>query len=159
MFKSGLGFIFHEFCRFSYTSLQLHETKSWLRHGEDNRVVATCYNGTPRGITNCNHGGCLRCNSPDSNTSRVGLSTCLCLHAEGNALLEAGRSKVEENCILYYNTCHCLTCSIKIAQIGIMEVIYSQDYSMDDFGAKVFREAGIKFRQFLPSTYGTVILE
>lgn len=126
---------------------------------KDKRVVATGYNGTPRGFTNCNEGGCYRCNHPDFGTSGVGLSTCLCLHAEENALLEAGRSRVEENSILYCNTCPCLTCSIKIVQVGITEVIYSQSYSMDEYSEKVFKEAGVKFRQFVPPTYGTVILE
>jgi dCMP deaminase len=126
---------------------------------KDKRVVATGYNGTPRGFTNCNEGGCYRCNNPTFGTSGVGLSTCLCLHAEENALLEAGRSRVEENSILYCNTCPCLTCSIKIVQVGITEVVYSQSYSMDEYSEKVFKEAGVKFRQFIPPTYGTVILD
>lgn len=126
---------------------------------KNKRVVATGYNGTPRGFTNCNEGGCYRCNHPCVENSGVGLSTCLCLHAEENALLEAGRARVEGESILYCNTCPCLTCSIKIVQMGITEVIYSQSYSMDAFSEKVFKQAGVKFRQFIPPTYGTVILE
>jgi deoxycytidylate deaminase len=26
------------------------------------RILSTGYNGTPRGVTNCNEGGCGRCN-------------------------------------------------------------------------------------------------
>lgn len=128
---------------------------------KDNRVVATGYNGTPRGAKNCNEGGCNRCNHPaeSGSSSGVALSTCLCLHAEENALLEAGRRRVEENSILYCNTCPCLTCTIKIVQVGITEVVYSQSYSMDEFSEKVFREAGIKFRQFIPPTYGTIVIQ
>ncbi|GAV26709.1 hypothetical protein PMKS-000164 [Pichia membranifaciens] len=126
---------------------------------KNKRVVATGYNGTPRGFTNCNEGGCYRCNHPCVENSGVGLSTCLCLHAEENALLEAGRARVEGESILYCNTCPCLTCSIKIVQMGITEVIYSQSYSMDAFSEKVFKQSGVKFRQFIPPTYGTVILE
>lgn len=29
----------------------------------NNRVLSTGYNGTPRGLTNCNEGGCPRCNA------------------------------------------------------------------------------------------------
>ena len=47
---------------------------------KNHRVVATGYNGTPRGIKNCNEGGCKRCN--DNSGRAVGLDTCLCLHAE-----------------------------------------------------------------------------
>lgn len=33
-----------------------------------------------------------------------GLSTCLCIHAEENALLEAGRERIREGSILYCDT-------------------------------------------------------
>ncbi|CCC12458.1 unnamed protein product [Sordaria macrospora k-hell] len=95
----------------------------------DKRVISTGYNGTPRGLINCGEGGCGRCN--EGQGSGQGLSTCLCMHAEENALLEAGRERVREGAVLYCDTCPCLTCSIKIAQVGISEVVYSQGYSMD----------------------------
>lgn len=119
------------------------------------RVISTGYNGTPRNVTNCNEGGCGRCNG----TSGAGaaLSTCLCLHAEENALLEAGRERVGEGAILYCNTCPCLTCSVKIAQLGIDEVVYAIGYNMDEYTAKVLQEAGIKLRQFSPVSFAFCI--
>ncbi|KAB8295250.1 hypothetical protein EYC80_007164 [Monilinia laxa] len=60
----------------------------------EKRVISTGYNGTPRGLLNCGEGGCARCN--EGQGSGVGLGTCLCLHAEENALLEAGRERVRE---------------------------------------------------------------
>ena len=84
----------------------------------EKRVISTGYNGTPRYLKNCNEGGCqcsmkaaeisgwsdtgLRCN--EGTTAGVGLSTCLCLHAEENALLEAGRERIREGSILYCDT-------------------------------------------------------
>jgi len=87
----------------------------------ERRVISTGYNGTPRHLTNCNEGGCTkthsylhrftaywvcttgpRCNRGDG--GGVGLSTCLCLHAEENALLEAGRERIREGAILYCDT-------------------------------------------------------
>lgn len=44
------------------------------------RIVSTGYNGTPRGVRNCNEGGCPRCN--EGSRCGVGLDVCLCLHAE-----------------------------------------------------------------------------
>ncbi|KFZ07352.1 hypothetical protein V501_06538 [Pseudogymnoascus sp. VKM F-4519 (FW-2642)] len=123
----------------------------------EKRVISTGYNGTPRGLKNCGEGGCPRCN--DAQGSGVGLSTCLCIHAEENALLEAGRERIREGAILYCDTCPCLTCSIKIAQVGISEVVYSQGYSMDGETAAVFREAGVQLRQFSPPPNGLVHLE
>lgn len=114
----------------------------------EKRVISTGYNGTPRGLKNCGEGGCARCNEGQS--SGVGLGTCLCIHAEENALLEAGRERIREGAILYCDTCPCLTCSIKIAQVGISEVVYSYGYSMDTETAAVFKEAGVHLRQFIP---------
>lgn len=114
-----------------------------------NRVVlSTGYNGTPRGLVNCNEGGCPRCNSGLG--AGHGLATCLCIHAEENALLEAGRDRLADGAVLYCDTCPCLTCSIKIAQVGVREVVYSQGYSMDGETAGVFAQAGVRLRQFVP---------
>ena len=79
------------------------------------RVISTGYNGTPRGMRNCNDGGCARCNSTSLASkagtngvstpvkSGVALDECLCLHAEENALLEAGRDRAEGG-VMYCNT-------------------------------------------------------
>lgn len=122
----------------------------------EKRVMSTGYNGTPRFVTNCNEGGCPRCNSGGG--GGTGLSTCLCIHAEENALLEAGRERVGGGAVLYCNTCPCLTCSIKIVQVGITEVVYNLGYYMDAEAAKLFREAGVKLRQFSPPKEGLVNL-
>ena len=139
----------------------------------EKRVISTGYNGTPRGMTNCNEGGCMspslmsilifpltqlgpRCNNAAK--GGVGLSTCLCLHAEENALLEAGRDRIGENAILYCNTCPCLTCSVKITQVGISEVVYNQGYMVDTKTAEIFAESGVRLRQFSPPTEGLVDL-
>ncbi len=121
----------------------------------DKRVIATGYNGTPRHMTNCNEGGCPRCNN--GNGSGAALSTCLCLHAEENALLESGRDRIGDNAVLYCNTCPCLTCSVKIVQSGIKEVVYSLDYSMDDTSSKVLKAGGVILRQYTPPKDGIVV--
>ncbi|KAK4156282.1 cytidine deaminase-like protein [Chaetomidium leptoderma] len=124
----------------------------------DKRVMSTGYNGTPRGLQNCGEGGCGRCNA-GGHGSGHGLATCLCIHAEENALLEAGRERLREGAVLYCDTCPCLTCSIKIVQVGIGEVVYSEGYSMDGDTAAVFREAGVRLRQFVPPANGLIRLE
>lgn len=118
------------------------------------RIISTGYNGTPRNLTNCNEGGCARCNSASS--GGLALSTCLCLHAEENALLEAGRERIRDGSVLYCDTCPCLTCSVKIAQVGVKEVVYSQSYNMDDASRRVLNEAGVGLRQFVPPRSGLV---
>ncbi|MCJ1227873.1 Deoxycytidine monophosphate (dCMP) deaminase [Toensbergia leucococca] len=123
----------------------------------EKRVISTGYNGTPRNLKNCNEGGCGRCN--DAQKAGIGLSTCLCIHAEENALLEAGRERIRESSTLYCDTCPCLTCSVKIIQVGISEVVYSQEYSMDEKAAAIFKEGGVKLRQFSPPRKGLVHLD
>lgn len=129
-----------------------------LVSGAQKRVLSTGYNGTPRGMRNCASGGCPRCNEGGP-ASGAALATCLCIHAEENALLEAGRERIREGAVLYCDTCPCLTCSIKICQVGIQEVVYAQGYSMDVETAAVFREAGVKLRQFVPPPNGLIHLE
>jgi dCMP deaminase len=74
------------------------------------------------------------------------------MHAEENALLEAGRGSVvyDNGVVLYCNTCPCLGCAIKIIQQGVKEVVYSLSYGMDQMTAKVFKEAKVKLRQHSP---------
>lgn len=123
---------------------------------KESRVVATGYNGTPRNLLNCNEGGCPRCNL--GHGSGAALLTCLCLHAEENALLEAGRERIAgDHSILYCNTCPCLTCLIKIVQSGIRHVVYAQSYSMDEHSHRVMSEAGISLRQYVPPKDGVFI--
>ena len=55
------------------------------------RIISTGYNGAPFGAKNCFEGGCPRCYSDVK--SGKNLEECICIHAEENALLEAGRSK------------------------------------------------------------------
>ncbi|WVQ98493.1 hypothetical protein IAU59_005619 [Kwoniella sp. CBS 9459] len=109
------------------------------------RILSTGYNGTPRGTRNCNLGGCSRCNG--SARGGEALNECLCLHAEENALLEAGRERIGDDSVIYCNTCPCLRCSVKIVQCGVREVVYNQSYSMDEASAAVLKEGGVILRQ------------
>ena len=110
-----------------------------------NRVLSTGYNGTPRGLTNCNEGGCPRCNG--SAPCGSNLDECVCLHAEENALLELGRDRGgAQGTVLYCNTCPCLRCAVKIAQTGVQEVVYQLEYSMDGRSTQILAEAGVRIR-------------
>ncbi|KAG1765136.1 cytidine deaminase-like protein, partial [Suillus occidentalis] len=113
----------------------------------ENRIVSTGYNGTPRGVKNCNEaGGCGHCNR----TSATNGTECLCLHAEENALLESGRDRVGANATMYCNTCPCLKCTIKIIQSGVKRVVYNLSYKVDDASARLFQEAGVDIYRHVP---------
>ncbi|KAF5311839.1 hypothetical protein D9619_002849 [Psilocybe cf. subviscida] len=113
----------------------------------ENRVLASGYNGTPRGLKNCNEGGCDHCNGTQGKTTE-----CVCLHAEENALLEAGRERMGKDAVLYCNTCPCLKCTVKIIQTGVKIVVYNLTYKVDDASAALFREAGVVLRRYDPNT-------
>jgi len=93
----------------------------------DLRIMATGYNGTPFGMENCLDGGCQRCNTMVP--SGVGLEECLCIHAEQNAVIEAGRAKSVGGTI-YINLSPCLTCSKSIIQAGIKRIVFARKYVM-----------------------------
>jgi dCMP deaminase len=93
------------------------------------RLVATGYNGTPSRVRNCLDGGCARCNGSESRAG-VGLDLCLCLHAEENAIIEAGRERCE-GATLYTNLFPCILCAKKIIQAGVCRVVYSMAYATD----------------------------
>ncbi|KAJ2931850.1 hypothetical protein H1R20_g5245, partial [Candolleomyces eurysporus] len=114
----------------------------------DNRVISTGYNGTPRGLVNCNEGGCSHCNGVFPSMSLP--IECLCLHAEENALLEAGRERVGSNAVLYCNTCPCLKCTVKIIQTGIKTVVYNLAYKMDTASATLFQQSNVELRRYDP---------
>ena len=112
---------------------------------QDTHIIATGYNGTARGLVNCLQGGCARCNSNIKCGQQ--LDSCLCLHAEENALLEAGRAR-SFGATLYSTTSPCLSCAKKICQMGVKRVVYHRDYSVEHFTERLLKEAGILLEKF-----------
>jgi len=116
----------------------------------DRRIIATGYNGTPRGVTNCNEGGCPRCNSFAPGGAELG--ECLCSHAEENAITQSAYHGVSvRGGTLYTTLCPCLMCTKMIINSGINEVVYSADYPLGDVSLRLLREAGVKVRQLSPA--------
>lgn len=114
---------------------------------KDQRLISTGYNGTPRGIKNCNEGGCPRCHK--FGTSGAGLETCLCSHAEENAIVQAAYHGVSINGSTLYTTFSpCLGCTKMIINSGITEVIYNFAYSMEEVSSRLFKEAGVKVKKW-----------
>lgn len=112
----------------------------------DRRIVATGYNGTPRGLVNCNEGGCPRCN--DFGESGKDLGECLCSHAEENAITQSAYHGVSiRGGAIYCTCCPCLICTKMIVNVGIAEVIYSAGYPLGDVSLRLLRQAGVKVRQ------------
>ena len=113
---------------------------------KDNRILSLGYNGTPRGMKNCFEGGCKRCIEHHNNFTSSGqsLDTCLCLHAEENAMLYLSINDME-NSTMYVSVMPCLSCVKKIIQCGIKKVIYVENYSETDiFSINILEESDIE---------------
>jgi dCMP deaminase len=113
---------------------------------KDMRVVSTGYNGTPRGAKNCNEGGCPRCNSMAA--SGTALDECLCCHGEENAITQAAYHGTSlKGATLYSTFAPCLLCTKMIINSGIAEVVYNQDYPLNDTALSLLKECGVLLRR------------
>jgi dCMP deaminase len=107
---------------------------------KDKRVVSTGYNGTPMGIRNCYEGGCERCIGQNFRGSD--LDKCLCIHAEENAICDAGIAKCKD-ATMYSTYFPCSMCAKLITQSGISKLVYFNEY--EHFSARsVLEEKGIE---------------
>ncbi|KAJ3204890.1 Deoxycytidine monophosphate (dCMP) deaminase [Clydaea vesicula] len=77
-----------------------------------------------------------------------------------NALLEAGRERIQNNgnVVLYCTTCPCLGCAKKIVQSGVNRVVFKEEYGMDKLTKELFDEANVKLEKFsfLECSFGFV---
>jgi len=113
-------------------------------------IVSTGYNGTPMGVRNCYEGGCLRCASDIP--SGQGYDTCICVHAEANAMLLAARHGTAiEGGTLYSTLRPCFGCLKESVQAGIAEIVFEQGFpyagELEDAYQSLRQESGIVLRQ------------
>jgi len=113
---------------------------------KDRRIISTGYNGTPRGVQNCNQGGCSRCMALVS--AGAALETCVCSHAEENAIVQAAFHGVSlRGTTLYTTFSPCLLCTKLILNAGIIEVVFGSHYELPEKTIELLKGAGIKVRQ------------
>lgn len=113
---------------------------------KDRRVISTGYNGTPRGAKNCNEGGCPRCNNMAQ--SGTALDECLCCHGEENAITQAAYHGTSlKGATLYTTFAPCLLCTKMIINSGIAEVVYNQEYPLNDRALSLLAECGVVLRR------------
>jgi len=88
---------------------------------KNRRVVATGYNGSPRGLPHCDEAGHELVNMD-------GRDSCVrTLHAESNALDYAGVRA--ENCLLFVTVIPCYDCAKRIVNSGVKSVFYEEYYA------------------------------
>jgi dCMP deaminase len=113
-------------------------------------IIATGYNGTPIGVRNCSDGGCPRCASDAP--PGAGYDTCVCVHAEQNAIVLAARhGNATDRGLLYTTLRPCFGCAKEAIQAGIHEIVFEEPYAyereLERHYRRLIRESGLGFRR------------
>lgn len=112
---------------------------------KDKRILATGYNGAPRGLAHCLDVGCIRQKLKIPSGQRHEL--CRSLHAEQNALIQASLYGISvKGAILYATNQPCIICAKMLINAGIKEIVVCDGYP-DKMAAEFLREAKIKVRR------------
>ena len=113
---------------------------------KDRMVLSTGYNDTPRGLRNCGDGGCARCASDAA--AGTGLDTCLCLHAEQNAIIQAAYHGVAiAGGAIYCTHQPCLTCAKMVVNAGLVRIVYAAPYP-DPVAEQLLHDASVELVRF-----------
>lgn len=111
---------------------------------KDRHIVATGYNGAPRGLEHCGdrEGGCLR--------QQLGIPSgekhelCRALHAEQNAIIQAAKVGVStEGATIYITLQPCVICAKMLVNAGITRIVHRGEYP-DPLSQSILAEAGIE---------------
>lgn len=127
----------------------------------DKLIVATGYNGPPRGIVRCDlrddldvklqEGVCPR--KTMGFKSGEGLEVCVAAHAEENTILMCAREGIKCKGATMYMACGipCKKCMIMIIQVGIKELVVTKmdTYGvLDDSSAYLLKNSNVKVRLY-----------
>ena len=113
---------------------------------KDRMLLSTGYNDTPRGLRNCGDGGCARCASDAA--AGTGLDTCLCLHAEQNAIIQAAYHGVAiAGGTIYCTHQPCLTCAKMVVNAGLVRIVYAAPYP-DPVAEQLLHDASVELVRF-----------
>ncbi len=86
------------------------------------RVLATGYNGVPRGFPHCIETPCPGAGCPSGSA----LEKCIATHAEQNALLQCGDVDRIHTC--YTTTSPCIHCTKLLLNTGCTRIVFLEEY-------------------------------
>lgn len=109
---------------------------------KERQILSTGYNGSVPGDVHCIDGGCPRFEAKKKGLldSGEGLSDCIAVHAEQNALMQIGRQAKDGE--LYTTTYPCFFCAKMIVRAGIRTVYYVDGYPSPETQA-LFERTGM----------------
>jgi len=128
---------------------------------KDKVIIATGYNGPPRGIMRCDRrtdlldkdvvleeGVCPR--RTMGFKSGQGIEVCIAAHAEANCINMCARLGIAAKGSKMYMTCGvpCKECMIKIIQAGIEELIVTSEALYDELSGWLLENSDVKLRLY-----------
>ena len=110
---------------------------------KDKHVIATGYNGSPRGLSHCgDRGGCLREKLQIPSGQRHEL--CRAVHAEQNAIIQAATlGQSIEGGTIYITNQPCVVCAKMIINAGLTRIVVREGYP-DELAREILDEAGLE---------------
>lgn len=103
---------------------------------ETNKIIASGYNGTPKGLAHCTNKPC----GAQSFSSGQGLATCMAIHAEQNALMQVtDMTKIHT---VYTSTHPCEHCLKMLMNTSVKRIVYAEPYDVNPLLVSV---SGIEF--------------
>lgn len=113
------------------------------------RILATGYNGVPRGLKHCLEIGCIRDELKIPSGTRAEI--CRAVHAEQNAIIQCAiyGGVSSEDSTIYITHQPCSVCTKILINAGVKRIVYEEPYP-DEFALGLIKEAGIKLEQWKP---------
>jgi dCMP deaminase len=113
---------------------------------KDKRILATGYNGVPKGLPHCLEIGCLREKLGIPSGERHEL--CRGLHAEQNVIIQAATSGTNiEGCTLYVTHFPCSLCIKMILNSSIRQIHFLEGYP-DDLSKQLAEEGKLNILRY-----------
>ncbi len=112
----------------------------------ERRILATGYNGSPKGLPHCLDIGCLRRDLGIPSGKQLEL--CRGSHGEENAIVQAANYGIPlEGSEIYCTHQPCLTCTKMIINSGIRRVVFAGDYP-HPMSIEFMHAAGLKVEKY-----------
>ncbi len=115
----------------------------------DRRILATGYNGAPKGLPHCAEVGCLRTRLGIPSGERQEL--CRGVHAEQNAIIQAAVHGVTlQEVTLYCTIQPCITCAKMLINANVKRIVYEGDYP-DELALQLLGDASVELVRWPPA--------
>jgi dCMP deaminase len=113
---------------------------------KDNQILATGYNGSPKGFKHCEEVGCIRKQMEVPSGWRHEL--CRGLHAEQNAIIQAAWHGIKiQGGTMYCTNQPCVICVKMMINAGIKKLVYIGDYP-DELAQEMLSQSSVEVLKF-----------